>query len=240
MPLPKSSSSNMQTATGNVSASRAITPMCKVGHLLPSLAVQDAWLTTTLILDRMRAGDDAMWDTFVERFREPVLRLALRHGLDAAEAEDATQQVLATFLTGLRRDSYDRKKGRLSAWLFGIARHEIRRCAQHAQRRKRLGIAGSGDSMPSGLLEDPAPQDWEREWREHLLATAMGRVRRDVQPITWSAFERVQLHGESPAAVADALGMTKNAVFVAKHRVLTRLRQFESEIDDVRPIECKA
>lgn len=186
----------------------------------------------------MVVGDDAAWRQFVERFREPLRRLARSTGLDDGEAEDAAQQTLLVFHDGLRRGTYDRDRGRLSAWLFGIARNEIRRAGQRRQRRTALGLAG-GESWPSEAEAAGVEQDWQLAWQQQLLAMAMARVRREVQPNTWLAFERVQLHGEDPAAVAAALGLSRNAVFVAKHRVLTRLRAIEAELTDVRREETR-
>ncbi|MCA3010317.1 MAG: RNA polymerase sigma factor [Phycisphaerales bacterium] len=200
--------------------------------------VQDDWRTTSWILDQMVDGDDAAWRQFVERFREPLRRLARRTGLDDGEAEDAAQQTLLVFQDGLRRGTYDRDRGRLSAWLFGIARNEIRRASQRSRRRTALGLAG-GEPWPSEAEAADAERDWHRDWQEQVLALAMARVRREVQPNTWAAFERVQLHGEEPATVAAALGISRNAVFVAKHRVLSRLRAIEAELTEVRREESR-
>lgn len=181
----------------------------------------------------MASGDDEAWRQFVGRFREPIRRLAVRAGLDDGEAEDAAQQVLLACCDGLKRGAFDREKGRLSAWLFGIVRHEVHRRGMHARRRDALGLAG-GKTASAWLVDPAAERDWERTWHEQVLSIAVARVRREVQPTTWAAFERVHLLGEAPDAVAAALGMTRNAVFVAKHRVLTRLRAVEADLEDVR------
>ena len=65
-----------------------------------------------------------------------------------------------------------------------------------------------------------------------MLEAALARVKEEVEEKTWKMFERVQVNGESADAVATDLGVTKNTVFLAKHRVLTRLRGLEKEIDD--------
>lgn len=195
--------------------------------------MHEDWRTTSWMLDRMASGDDEAWRQFVGRFREPIRRLAVRAGLDDGEAEDAAQQVLLACCDGLKRGAFDREKGRLSAWLFGIVRHEVRRRGMHARRRDALGLAG-GQTASAWLVDPAAERDWERTWHEQVLSIAVARVRREVQPTTWAAFERVHLLGEAPDAVAAALGMTRNAVFVAKHRVLTRLRAVEADLEDVR------
>jgi RNA polymerase sigma-70 factor, ECF subfamily len=196
--------------------------------------VHDDWRTTSRILDLMTVGDGEAWQQFVARFREPLRRLASRLGLDHGEAEDATQQVLLLFRDGLAQGRYDRERGRLSSWLFGIAHHEIRRRRQRAQRRDAVENA-VGEVASEALADPQAERDWDRTWREQVLAAAVARVQREVQPATWQAFARVHLGEEDPATVAADLGITRNAVFVAKHRVLARLRALEREFDDVAP-----
>lgn len=47
----------------------------------------------------------------------------------------------------------------------------------------------------------------------------------EFRPATWQAFRRVVLDGDKPAQVAAELGISENAVLLAKSRVLSRLRQ---------------
>lgn len=190
------------------------------------------WRTTSIILDRLAAGDDDAWRVFLSRFRAPIVKIARERGLDNAEADDAAQQTLFVFYDGMKNGRFDRDKGRLSAWLFGIARLTIQRSIEKKIARKDRGLGGSGDPFPSAIEESREKEAWENAWRESILAAALARVREEVEEKTWAVFERVQLKNESPEKVADELGMTRNAVFIAKHRVLTRLRRIEKDLDD--------
>ena len=80
-------------------------------------------------------------------------------------------------------------------------------------------------------LEDPASamsRMWDREHDRHVLRQLLVKVRPHFSPETWRAFQRVALEGAPADAVAKELGMSLNAVFIAKSRVLNRLRR-ESE-----------
>ena len=66
---------------------------------------------------------------------------------------------------------------------------------------------------------------WDREHDEHVAASLMQRVQGDFEPATWQAFRRHALEGEPAVQVAEALGLSLNAVLLAKSRVLKRLRQ---------------
>jgi len=90
------------------------------------------------------------------------------------------------------------------------------------------------------LAEQPAPDpaddpEWERDFRQRLFEVACGRVRPAVQEATWQAFWRTAVAGESPAEVASALNLTAGAVYVARSRVLARLREEIHRLGDQDP-----
>ena len=95
------------------------------------------WVTTTLLLDRLGDGDDAAWAQLSESFRPPVTRFVRKLGVPADACDDVTQDALLTFLDAFRRGRYDRDKGRLGAWLFGIAAQAVRRHGRRAARDAR-------------------------------------------------------------------------------------------------------
>ena len=186
------------------------------------------WITTTTVLDRLRdAGDHSAWSGFVERFHAPVAAFGRKMGLSSADAEDVAQETMLAFLESYRRESYQRGRGHLSHFLFGIAHNKI----LHARRKiaAREGQVSRGDDETSfwSALPDPnaVQKTWEQQWRQSILTQCLERVRGEVAPQTFEAFRLVVFEHRAPAEVAEQLGMTRNAVFIAKHRVGTRLRE---------------
>ena len=55
-----------------------------------------------------------------------IERYAARFNLKRADAQDAAQQTLIAFCNAYQQDKYQKEKGRLRVWLFGIARNQIR------------------------------------------------------------------------------------------------------------------
>ena len=85
------------------------------------------WKTTSVILDDLADFENReTWNRFAGRFRDPLMRFGRKIGLNVADAEDMAQQTLLVFAEGLRGDRYDRAKGRLSSWLFGIAADQVK------------------------------------------------------------------------------------------------------------------
>jgi RNA polymerase sigma-70 factor (ECF subfamily) len=77
-------------------------------------------------------------------------------------------------------------------------------------------------------LEDPnsaLSQLWDREHDQHVTRRLLELIEPEFSATTWQAFRRVVLEGAKAAEVAAELGITANAVWIAKSRVLARLRE---------------
>ncbi|MBL0922201.1 MAG: hypothetical protein IBJ10_08755 [Phycisphaerales bacterium] len=183
------------------------------------------WVTTTTILQRLRDFDDPAWEAFVLRFRRPVEAFARERGLTLGEAEDVAQDTLLAFANAYRQGRYSRESGRLSSWLFGIAQNKVR-------ESRRRSVRGAAQPLPD-LLDESEQAAWEDAWRRETLAVCLERVRAEVDQRTFDAFEGYAIRNRPAAAVAHDLGVTRNAVFIAKHRVLSRVRELRREYEEI-------
>ena len=66
---------------------------------------------------------------------------------------------------------------------------------------------------------------WDAEYRRDLLRRAIGIMQGDFNPTTWKACWEVVVEGRPAAQVAAQFGMSVGAVYAARCRVLTRLRE---------------
>ena len=121
----------------------------------------------------------------------------------------------------------DPRPGAFRRWLQSVTLN----CLRDAWRSRRIRPAATGKSEFLAVLEqlqDPhsgLSRLWESEHNRHVTARLLAMIRPDFEPRTWRAFERVVLEGAVPDQVAGELGVSANAVFIAKSRVLSRLRQ---------------
>ena len=200
------------------------------------------WVTTSTILDDLRDHENrSVWDRFVARFRAPIVSFAQSMCLPHADAEDVAQEALLAFAESYRNGNYDPSKGRLSHWLFGIAFRQVQRIrARRARQEVQVppaadGTPAEGDtSFWSGLPdENVATASWNHTWERAVLEQCLEQVRQEVEPTTFRAFEKLALGGRPPAEVASELGITRNAAFIAKHRVLRRLRELQQEYEQL-------
>ena len=123
---------------------------------------------------------------------------------------------------------YDPKKGTFRGWLYTVTRNKIYNFLSsqrnRAARHRRPGRAGAARRHPPPRQEDGPDADWEKEYQRRLSARAMELVKGEFQPNTWAAFWQTAVDGKGAAEVGAGLKMSAGAVYVAKSRVLARLR----------------
>jgi RNA polymerase sigma-70 factor (ECF subfamily) len=179
-------------------------------------------LTRPSLLVRIRdAGDREAWRQFVEVYAPLVYKFARRRGLQDADAADLTQDVLQAVAGASKRLVYDPERGTFRAWLYTVARNKLRNFLLARQRRR--------DEGDPHLLEDqPAREEvelWEREYEQRLFDWAVERVRGRFHEATWRAFWMTAVESRGAPEAAAELGMSVGAVYIAKSRVLARLRK---------------
>jgi RNA polymerase sigma factor (sigma-70 family) len=117
-------------------------------------------------------ANETVWRGYVERFRPMLVRWFRRVGLAAADADDVAQDVLLAFANAYRDGKYDRERGRLRAWLFGIARTMLRGFHRRRQRREVQLVesdAGGGSMLDHIAADGEIEAAWEQEWRDAVL-----------------------------------------------------------------------
>lgn len=193
-------------------------------------------VTSQLLLEGLRSADNrTVWADYVARYRPLLVGYARRLGADSEGAEDIAQETLVEFARAYQEGKYDDAKGRLSSWLFGIATMVVRRFEQREQRRARLPLADATGqtallaSIPDG---DRLAALWDEEWRRVTLGQCLAQVRCEVEPGTFEAFELFVREALPAKEVAARLGMTENAVFGAKRRVLRRVRELRPCVEE--------
>ncbi|HKB01726.1 MAG TPA: sigma-70 family RNA polymerase sigma factor [Gemmataceae bacterium] len=176
--------------------------------------------TSASLLDRLRRpGDHAAWGQFVHLYTPLLYQWAQQLGLRNAEAADLVQDVFVQLLKALPEFRYDGRHS-FRAWLCTVARNKFRDA-----RRKHLPVAaGSGLDAIAGA-DDPAAEIDAAEYRRFLTDRALQLARREFAPATWQAFWQVVVEGRPAAEVAAELGLTTNAVYLARGRILRRLRE---------------
>jgi RNA polymerase sigma-70 factor (ECF subfamily) len=166
------------------------------------------------------------WQRFLRLYRPLLCAWMIRAGVAAQDVDDLTQDLLIVVFRKVGKFTRLRQ-GAFRSWLRTIVVYGVRDYfrAQHNRPRvaaddivvRQLADLESADSMLS--------RQWDREHDEHVLRTLMQWTQNDFTPTTWEAFRRHVLDGAAPDKVAEELGLSLNAVLLAKSRVLKRLRR---------------
>src|SRR5262245_33840339 len=183
--------------------------------------------TRASLLVRLRDPHDGeAWRQFVQVYASVVYGFARKRGLQDADAADLMQDVFRSVASAAGRLQYDRNRGTFRGWLYTVTRNKLYNFLTGRRRRER----GSGDSGAREMLEaHPAPTDgvadWDQEYGRRVFAWAADRVRGEFSDQTWQAFWQTAVDNVAAKDVGVRLGMSPGAVYVAKSRVLARLRE---------------
>ena len=182
--------------------------------------------TRATLLAAVKSPEDRRaWDDFVTLYRPVIYRMARRRGLQDADAQDVTQNILVRIAGAIGR--YEQKPGiRFRHWLSRVARNAILTSIS-----QKPHDAATGGSVMRDLLEEQpdvsldAEQDLETEYRREQYLRAAAIVRTDVNEETWRAFEMTVIEGVSCEAAAESTGNSVGTVYAARSRVVKRLRE---------------
>jgi RNA polymerase sigma-70 factor (ECF subfamily) len=194
-------------------------------------------LTRITLLQRLQGSpaDAAAWAEFVDQYAYKVLGWCRKWGLQDADAEDVTQDVMLRLAAKMRDFVYDPSRS-FRAWLKTVTRNAYSDFVASQQRPGR----GSGDTDVARWLHTAeAREDLVRHLEEafdrELLEAAMARVRLRVEAHTWEAFRLLTEGGLSGAEAAGRLGMKVATVFVAKSKVQKMIQQEVRRLDGPAP-----
>jgi len=184
--------------------------------------------TSLSLLERIKVQDQAAWERLVTLYSPLVYRWCRQAGLQAADAADVGQEVFRAVARKIAQFRHEREENTFRGWLRTITRNKVRDYYRH--KRVEFRGAGGADAQKRLLqLEseggDEGDSSFDADERGILYRRAIELVRQEFEERTWQAFWRVAVDENRPADVAAALGMTPNAVYLAKSRVLRRLRE---------------
>ena len=186
----------------------------------------DALKTSQTLLLRIREpSDGGAWSEFARLYTPLLRKFALLRGVEAQDVDDLVQEVLKTVSQAIRGFKYDAERGTFRSWLFIVTRSKV---ARHFKAQARSPRGTGSETVRLMLEAQPAPeeeQDWDLEYRRRMFAWAAELVQQEVAEKTWRAFWMITVEEQTAADAAKALGMTTGAAYVAKSRVIARMRE---------------
>lgn len=175
----------------------------------------------SLLLRLRKGGSRADWDRVVDLYTPVLMTWATRAGLQHDDALDLVQEVMLTLLRKLPGFEYNPQQ-RFRAWLKTILMNKWRDRARRSMASPEMN--GERDLTEVAAGEDPAEIFWQEEHRQVLTRRALELMKADFKEETWRACWMTVVDGRNVAETATDLGISQNAVYIARHRVLLRLK----------------
>ncbi|HJZ56074.1 MAG TPA: sigma-70 family RNA polymerase sigma factor [Gemmataceae bacterium] len=161
-----------------------------------------------------------VWPRFVHLYTPLLVRWAERAGVQAADRPDLIQDVFLVLLRALPSFTYAPGRS-FRAWLHTVF---VNKWKDTCRKRVPVPLAADGSEFPVPAVDDHTLAIDEAEYRAVLVARAAKLIEADFNPTTWRAFWATAVEDRPAAEVAAELGLSTNAVYLARSRVLNRLR----------------
>lgn len=183
--------------------------------------------TSSSLLARVKTRQAEAWQQLVELYGPLVYQWCRLSSLQAEDAADVGQEVFVAVDRGIADFRRERLGDSFRGWLWTITRNKIR---DHFRKNKDHAQAMGGSDSQQRLAEipdePPTAIPTGGGCRDNSLERrALELLRITVADRTWRAFLRVAIDRQTPADVAEELGMRVEAVYVAIHRVRRKLRE---------------
>ena len=185
--------------------------------------------TSLSLLDSLRAqGDSESWRRLVDLYGPLIRGYLRRQQLAEQDVDDVTQEVLTWVVRKIDGFQRQDQAGSFRSWLRKITLN----CLRDHWRSRRGKARADGSSRMAEVLEQLADPEsglsqlWDQEHDRHVTQYLCRQIQQHFSEKTYHAFYRVAMQAEDAEQVAADLGMTVNAVYVAKSRALAKLREY--------------
>lgn len=197
--------------------------------------------STTLLRQIVADVHNARWAEFIARYT-PMCRQYLRRHFPSIEVDDILQETFAALAKALPNYRYvPDEKGHFRNYFVGILRNKAL-MALRKQKRNDEVLAAYTEATKSGRAVAPRPPNDgddtandDADWRKSAFEIALQQLMADpaINERTKQIFVRVAIKQESPAAVAQALGVSRNVVDQQKRRMLAKFKALAAALKEV-------
>ncbi len=191
----------------------------------------------SLILRLQDSQDSDAWTDFVEIYEPLLLALCRKFAMQDSDAVEATQEILLRLSQVVGQwKSKEQEEGSFRGWLYRVSRNVIVRFLQK-KRRGELAIGSSDIYRLVNQSPDPSCEEtieFDLEFRRRVFNWACHQIQNEVQPKTWQAFWKTQIEKLSVETAAEQLSMSAGSIYIARSRVMKKLRETVQRQIDVQ------
>lgn len=170
--------------------------------------------------------DQQAWDEFIETYTPLLSETARRLGLSSHDASDAVQEVLVHLVSAITKWKPSGQRGSFRSWLATVSRNQMIQLLQRTNALRSEGVVDERQLYLLGQVTAPAEATatFNLVFRQQVFLFVVDKIRSDFQAKTWNAFWLTYVDQTPPAEVARQLSLSVGAVYIARSRVMNRLR----------------
>jgi RNA polymerase sigma factor (sigma-70 family) len=192
--------------------------------------------TRPSMLERIRGGDNVSYEEFYKTYKPLILvRGKKDYRLNGADCDDLVQAVMAAFFKKGEAFQYNPEKGLFRNYLRKMVDNKAKNIMRKRKNLLEFHEENGNDVEADHIQEqeDVFTDEWDREWHAHVLACALNELRGELEETTIQAFDLYAMQGVAPAEVAKFLGISVNAVYLAKRRVARLVKKEVSLLNEI-------
>jgi RNA polymerase sigma-70 factor (ECF subfamily) len=192
--------------------------------------------TRKSLLIRARNGDEEAWEDLCVIYRPLIVGWLRRQGVASGDIDDLVQEILLKVVRNLPSFKHSGRRGAFRSWLRTIAHNN---CCDYWKAPARHAVMPAGDGAAAlEQLEDPDSalnRSWDEEHDRYVLRCLLDLMKLEFEPPTMRAFLRVTLEGATTAQAAAEAGVSVDAIYAGRSRILRRLRELAGGLLDELP-----
>ena len=185
-----------------------------------------------LIIRLKDPADQQAWSEFLAIYEPLIQRTGRRIGLHGSDLRDATQEVLMHLTQAVHQWREQPRKGSFRSWLVTVARNQMIKVLQRSNMLRGQSPLPNMDldNRPFGSADSTY---FDVEFRRHAFLFVIKKIKGRFTKTTWQAFWASSIDERPAAEVAEFLGMSTGAVYVARSRVMHALQtEIRALVDD--------
>lgn len=175
-------------------------------------------------------SDGASWTEFLGIYQPVVYRMARKRQLQEADALDVVQQVFLSISKSIERWEPGVGQPPFRAWLTTIARNAITKALTRRPRDQATGTTSAADLLASQPEPEATASEILAEARKEIVRWATEQIRAEFSDEIWKLFQLTAIDGVPIADVAQSSGRSVGSIYVARFRVVTRLKEKIQEV----------
>ena len=164
------------------------------------------------------------WSEFTTIYQPLIFKICRSRGMQHADATDVTQEVLTRVANAIEKFQYDRNGATFRGWLYRITRNMVVDFFRQQKKNMSVNVEHAISFQMDTEPTREESMEFQTEFRRQVFAIVAKTVQQQVKSETWAAFWMTEFERRSVEAVADELQMSPGAIYVARSRVLARLK----------------